>query len=228
MRSLLACTAAVAALTLAASSAWAGDCIRRTVDEDGNETWTNVGVKCSKRSSGGTGHARRRARSADAELQRLDPNGPDAPTEFVPHAQTAKYDPYIKEACELYKVPPALVRAIMDAESNFDPRAMSEKGAVGLMQLMPSTGDHVGAGDLNDPRQNILGGVHYLRELTNAFDGDMVRVVAAYNAGPNAVKAAGGVPQIPETQDYVRKVLRFYYRYKGEPVPAGIDAIVAR
>ncbi|MBS2030943.1 MAG: lytic transglycosylase domain-containing protein [Deltaproteobacteria bacterium] len=214
-------------LALVASTAEASDCIRRIVDADGNETWTNLGVRCGRHGSSTSFSGHSKPRSADAQLQKLAP-GSSAPTEFIPNDQTAKYDPYIKEACSKWSMPPALVRAIMNAESNFDPQAMSEKGAIGLMQLMPDTGDHVAVSDIHDPRDNIMGGVRYLRELTNAFDGDMVRVVAAYNAGPNAVKAAGGVPQIPETQDYVRKVLRLYYHYKGEAVPAGIDAIISR
>ena len=144
-------------------------------------------------------------------------SGPVAPLDFEPNERTAKYDPYIKEACEKYHVPPALVRAIMNAESNFDPHAMSERGALGLMQLMPATHDTVSSGgDILDPRENILSGVQYLRVLINQFDGDFIRVVAAYNAGPSAVIAAGGVPQIPETQDYVHKVLRLYFHYKSE------------
>jgi len=214
-------------LVVGASSAHAGDCIRRIIDADGSETWTNVGVKCGKHGGGTSFSGHSKPRVADAQLQKLSP-GASAPTDFIPNDQTAKYDPYIKEACAKEHIPPALVRAIMNAESNFDPRAMSEKGAIGLMQLIPDTAEHVAVSDIHDPRENILGGVHYLRELTEIFDGDMVRVVAAYNAGPNAVKAAGGVPQIPETQDYVRKVLRLYYHYKGESVPAGIDSIISR
>lgn len=160
------------------------------------------------------GHHRGKLK-ADPELKNWVP-GPTAPLEFTPSNASARYDTTIRKACALYHIPPALVRAIMNAESNFDPKAMSDRGAIGLMQLMPGTADTMAVSNISDPNENIMGGVRYLRELTNKFDGDMVKVVAAYNAGPNAVIAAGGVPEIPETQDYVRKVIRLYFKYKAE------------
>jgi hypothetical protein len=207
---------AVLTLTLFASGAQA-EHIYKWVDHDGVLHVTNV----SRDAKGHRGKVK-----ADPAFKYLVP-GPTAPLDFTPNDQTAKYDAYIKEACAKYHIPPALVRAIMDAESNFDPRAMSEKGALGLMQLMPQTGDKMFVSDILDPRENIMGGVRYLRVLANRFDGDMVKIVAAYNAGPNAVIAAGGVPQIPETQDYVRKVLKRYYQYKGEPAGASSDSETA-
>jgi len=199
----------LAALTLLASSAQA-ERIYKWVDRDGVLHVTNM-------SHGAKGH--RGKLKADPAFNNLVP-GPSAPLKFAPNDKTAEYDGYIKEACATYHIPPALVRAIMNAESNFDPGAMSRAGAIGLMQLMPETGDKMFVSDIHDPRENIQGGVRYLRVLANRFDGDMVKIVAAYNAGPNAVIAAGGVPQIPETQDYVRKVLRLYYQYKGEAAGA--------
>ena len=117
----------------------------------------------------------------------------------------------------LLAAPPALVRAVMHAESAFDPNAVSNVGASGLMQLMPATAREMYVKDIFDAKDNIEGGVRYLRVLANEFDGDMVKIVAAYNAGPKAVWNAGGVPAIPETQDYVRKVLRLYFSYKNPP-----------
>ncbi len=138
-----------------------------------------------------------------------------APLEFSPRAETSVYDDTIKQACSLYKIPPPLVRAIIAAESNFDPYAVSARGAQGLMQLMPETAAEMFVDEVFDARKNIFGGVRYLRVLTNMFDGDMLRIIAAYNAGPDAVKRAGGVPELSETQEYVRRVIKLYFAYKG-------------
>ena len=183
--------------------------IYKWTDGDGVLHISNIG-KDGRKHGGGS------RKVADPDFKSWVP-GPTAPLDFAPLDQTARFDPVIREACATYHIPPALVRAIMNAESNFDPHAMSNKGAIGLMQLMPTTGSEMAVTDISDPAENIRGGVRYLRVLTNRFDGDMVRIVAAYNAGPNAVLQAGGVPQIPETQDYVRKVIGLYFRYKGEP-----------
>ena len=122
---------------------------------------------------------------------------------------------HIRAAAEKYRIPEALLFAVMAVESNFDHRALSEKGAVGLMQLMPGTAKEMYVSDAWDPAQNIEGGARYLRVLANQYSGDMVKTLAAYNAGPEAVKrAGGGIPPIPETQEYVRKVVALYQAYK--------------
>ena len=113
-----------------------------------------------------------------------------------------------------YRIPESLVRAVMHAESNFDPHAVSPRGASGLMQLMPETAQEMYVKDIFDVQQNIEGGVRYLRVLANQFDGDMVKILAAYNAGPDALKKFGGPPPFEETQDYVRKVIQLYFQYK--------------
>jgi len=103
----------------------------------------------------------------------------------------------------------------MAVESNFDHRAISEKGAVGLMQLMPDTAREMYVADAYEPSQNIEGGARYLRILANQFQGDLVKTLAAYNAGPDAVRRAGDtVPDIPETREYVRKVVALYQAYR--------------
>lgn len=133
----------------------------------------------------------------------------------VKPAQAVVFDTYVKSSALRYQIPVALVQAIMHAESNFNTRAVSPKGALGLMQLMPTTAQGMYVKDILSPEQNIDGGVRYLRVLANLFDGDMVKMVAAYNAGPEAVRRARGmVPPFAETQDYVRKVLALYYQYK--------------
>ena len=122
---------------------------------------------------------------------------------------------HIRLAAAKYKIPEALLFAVMAVESNFDHQALSEKGAIGLMQLMPGTAKEMYVSDAWDPAQNIEGGARYLRVLANQYGGDMVRTLAAYNAGPDAVRrAGGGVPPIPETQEYVRKVVALYQAYK--------------
>jgi soluble lytic murein transglycosylase-like protein len=121
----------------------------------------------------------------------------------------------IHTAAQRYALPEALLLAVMAVESNFDHRALSEKGAMGLMQLMPMTAKDMYVSDAWDPLQNIEGGARYLRILANQYDGDMVKTIAAYNAGPEAVRRAGGdVPNIPETREYVRKVIALYQAYK--------------
>jgi soluble lytic murein transglycosylase-like protein len=107
-------------------------------------------------------------------------------------------------------VEPALVRAVIQAESDFDRRALSAKGAMGLMQLMPETARELGVSDPWDPDQNIDGGTRYLRQLLDRFGGDLAHALAGYNAGPSAVERYGGVPPYAETTAYVDRVLGFY------------------
>jgi soluble lytic murein transglycosylase-like protein len=128
------------------------------------------------------------------------------------------YDGHIRAAAEKYGLAPPLLKAVMAAESNFNPAAVSLKGATGLMQLMPGTARDMYVYDIFDPAQNIEGGARYLRLLQDRFGGDLHKVLAAYNAGPERVERYGGaVPPIPETQAYVRKVLALYETYMGMP-----------
>lgn len=109
-------------------------------------------------------------------------------------------------------VDPELIRAIIRAESNFDPSAVSRKGAQGLMQLMPGTAGRYAVGNAFDPASNIRGGVRYLRFLHDMFSGRLPLALAAYNAGENVVLRYNGVPPYPETRQYVNRVLGFYGR----------------
>lgn len=109
-----------------------------------------------------------------------------------------------------YGVDPKLVTAVARSESGFDPNALSPAGAVGVMQLMPETAESLGVRDIRNPRENIEGGVKYLKELLTTFNGDVAKAVAAYNAGPQAVINHNGVPPYNETQAYVGKVLQQY------------------
>jgi soluble lytic murein transglycosylase-like protein len=108
-------------------------------------------------------------------------------------------------------LPVRLIEAVIAVESNFDPRATSKKGAQGLMQLMPDTARDLAVTDPYDPAANIDGGARYLRQMLDLFNQDVTLALAAYNAGPNSVRAAGGVPVITETVDYVRRVRAHFH-----------------
>ena len=116
----------------------------------------------------------------------------------------------IQLAAKKQGVDPKLAQAIARAESDYSPSVVSSAGAVGVMQLMPETAAGLGISDINDPRQNIDGGVRYLKQMLTTFNGDVSMAVAAYNAGPQAVKNYNGVPPYSETQAYVQKVLSYY------------------
>jgi soluble lytic murein transglycosylase len=129
---------------------------------------------------------------------------------------TKAYDPAIKRASRQHGVSAALVKAVIAAESGFDPSAVSRKGAQGLMQLMPGTARDLGVDDVFDPWQNIDGGTRYLGEMIERFPGKLSLAVAAYNAGPEAVKKHRGVPPYAETRTYVQRVLRLYKKYHAD------------
>jgi soluble lytic murein transglycosylase-like protein len=122
----------------------------------------------------------------------------------------------IDRAAALHKVPAELVRAVIWAESAGDAAAISTAGAIGLMQLMPRTAGEMFVEDPVDPAQNIMGGTRYLRWLANQFNGDMILTLAAYNAGPEAVRKYGGVPPFEETRHYVKRVLAYYQQLKSQ------------
>jgi soluble lytic murein transglycosylase-like protein len=125
----------------------------------------------------------------------------------------APYARIVETASRAHGVEERLVHALIWAESSYDPKAVSPSGAEGLMQLMPATAKRYGVRDAFDPKQNIDGGVKHLRELLDQFDGDLELVVAAYNAGANAVVRAGNrIPPYPQTEAYVPKVIAYYHR----------------
>jgi soluble lytic murein transglycosylase-like protein len=139
-----------------------------------------------------------------------------APSDRDPTRFT-RYDEWIRQACALYQIPEQLVRAVIKVESDYDPRAVSYAGARGLMQLMPGTAERMQVRDIDDPRENIFGGVRFLRILANDFNGDLALTIAAYNAGGGAVIAHGGIPPYAQTRDYVVKVTKYYRRYRTIP-----------
>jgi soluble lytic murein transglycosylase-like protein len=150
-------------------------------------------------------------------VHRITINGRRSPPRHLRRSSVA-YDEHIRAAAQKYGLAPPLLKAVMAAESNFDPAAVSDKGATGLMQLMPATAREMSVVDPRDPAQNIDGGARYLKALQERYDGDLEKVLAAYNAGPEAVRRSGGaIPDIAETQAYVRKVLGLYQGYMKAP-----------
>lgn len=135
----------------------------------------------------------------------------------VKPADITKYDHLITKASEKYNVDSALVKAVIKAESNFDHKAVSRKGARGLMQLMPATANSLQVRDSFHPEKNIDGGVRYLRYLLNLFKGDLPLALAAYNAGETAVtRHHYSIPPFRETQTYIQRVLHYFAQYRNE------------
>jgi soluble lytic murein transglycosylase-like protein len=141
-------------------------------------------------------------------------SGHPAEVEKIAKPDTDKYDHLINESCGLHGVDFALVKAIIRAESCFDPYAISSKGAEGLMQLMPETSKKLNVANPFDPHENIKGGVKYLKYLLDRFNDDLRLSLAAYNAGETTVAQVKGVPNYRETKSYVAEVLRYYKEYK--------------
>jgi len=133
------------------------------------------------------------------------------PSAASPSAKASpEIDQMVEQTANRFKVDPGLVHAIIRVESGYDPQAVSSKGAMGLMQLVPATAQRFGVANPFDPKQNIEGGVNYLKHLLDLFGGDLPLSLAAYNAGEHTVQRSGGIPAIPETQNYVRKITSIY------------------
>ncbi|HEX4642723.1 MAG TPA: lytic transglycosylase domain-containing protein [Candidatus Acidoferrales bacterium] len=138
-------------------------------------------------------------------------------------ANREKIEQMIREVSARYRVDPALVRAVMQTESNWKSSAVSRKGALGLMQLEPGTAQALGVNNAFDPKQNLDGGVRYLHTLLERYNGDLDRALAAYNAGPGAVDRAGGIPHYRETREYVQKVTDSYFRPGSDRLPRAFE-----
>ncbi len=160
------------------------------VDEQGRKIYVNTGETTSQ---------------ADWMARSFRPG-----TTGVPGQAPADIDRMVEQTANRLNVDPELVHAIIRVESGYDSQAVSSKGAMGLMQLIPATAQRFGVANPFDPKQNIEGGVNYLKYLLNLFGGNLPLSLAAYNAGEHAVQRSGGIPAIPETQNYVRKITSIY------------------
>lgn len=130
-------------------------------------------------------------------------------------ANQKRYTALVASAAQTYQLDEALLHALISTESGYEPGALSKKGAIGLMQVMPGTGKRYGARDLNDPAQNVAAGARYLRDLLRQFNNDLSLALAAYNAGENAVLRHGRrIPPYRETQQYVPRVLALYKKFQ--------------
>lgn len=124
------------------------------------------------------------------------------------------FEGIISQASERFKVDPFLIKAVIKAESDFNQNAVSQKGAQGLMQLMPGTAEDMKVEDPFNPEENIFGGTRYLSMMLSRFNNDMRLALAAYNAGPERVENHRGIPPIPETKSFIEKVMQYYGRYR--------------
>lgn len=212
-------TAAVLAVAGALAGPWAADArsVYSYVDEDGVIRVFDEASEEYQRLQRRPARSRGRIISSP-QVHRIEIGERIAPEQAARRWSLSgkDYDPHVRAAAHKYDLPPALIKAVMAAESAFNPLAVSRKGAQGLMQLMPETARELSVRDVWDPAQNIDGGARYLRKLWTQYDGDLYRTLSAYNAGPEAVKRArGSIPNIAETQDYVRRVLALYQAYIG-------------
>ncbi|MGO5000029.1 lytic transglycosylase domain-containing protein [Oceanisphaera sp. W20_SRM_FM3] len=165
---------------------------------DGSITLTNIPAK-------GQGYTLLRREPAAITLKAAPALAP------LPSLQGRPFAALIAQVAQEQKLPENLLHGIIRAESNYNPSALSPKGAIGLMQLMPGTALELGVADAWDPLSNIRGGARYVKRLMKMFDNDLSLVLAAYNAGPGAVKTRGNrIPPFPETQNYVAKVTEHY------------------
>ena len=136
----------------------------------------------------------------------------DVTTEYAVVPAKEAYEDIIQEAARTYDIDAALIRAVMQAESAFHPYIVSKAGAEGLMQLMPELADEMGVADSFDPRENIMGGARYLKQLLDQHNGNIALTLASYNAGPGNVKRYGGVPPFKETRNYVKTIKQILKR----------------
>ncbi len=214
------------------SSNLLADPIRQFINDDGSVEFTNADVPTSKanqtsrqtiiyksinNANDGVVFSDQKPLAGEFEVLRYDcyACNPDSPINWYSIAlNTNAYRNEVKQLATKYQVDAALVRAVMHAESAFKVNALSNKGAQGLMQLMPATAKDMGVMNAFDARQNIEGGVKYLAWLLETFDGDIMLATAAYNAGPGAVKRYNGIPPFAETEVYVERVGILHQRYK--------------
>jgi soluble lytic murein transglycosylase-like protein len=178
--------------------------IAKVVDNSGRHFWVNAEPQVTTKLSPAKSRA---AIYMPAEVSFTGRN--DRPAMSIDRDGAERL---VREAADRHNVDPALVRAVIETESNWNSSAISRKGAVGLMQLMPTTAQRFGASDFYTPQQNVEAGVKYLKTLLERYDGNLDLALAAYNAGEGAVDRAHGIPRFRETRDYVQKVQNAYFR----------------
>jgi soluble lytic murein transglycosylase-like protein len=192
-------------LVLAVSAGIARADIYRYVDANGAVQFTNVPPDSRYKV-----YLKEKRQKPDPVAQTLT-----AELRYYDNKARSRYDRYIHEAARLTKLEPALLHAVISAESGYNPLARSHKGAAGLMQLMPETAKRYGVRNRLDPAQSIHGGARYLRDLVRMFNNDLQLAVAAYNAGENAVVRHGNrIPPYIETMTYVPRVMNYYKKYR--------------
>jgi soluble lytic murein transglycosylase-like protein len=179
--------------------------IYQFVDESGVVHFTNVPGGRVKKDAKVHAEARDPA-SSSAAARPAPPAAGNQRTEDIP----VSYVNIINSTCERFGVDPSLVHAMVKVESDFNPFAISRKGAMGLMQLMPQTASTMNVRNTFSPHENIEGGVKYLRYLLDRYEGNLSLALAAYNSGETAVKKWGTIPPFKETQDYVKKIMQIY------------------
>ena len=138
----------------------------------------------------------------------------ERPGRSLEDGNSRSFDTIIREASKIHGISEPLLKAIIKTESNFNPRAVSKKGAKGLMQIMPKNFKALNIRNPFNPRENIMGGAKYFKTLHTRYNGKLPLVLAAYNAGPNMVDKYKDIPPFPETQNYVKKVMKYYSVYK--------------
>ena len=188
---------------------YAGQGISAHLDSQGRVVFVNEEPPSPSRPA----NASRRVVASASATPKSDSTEPISAGEFLGESSTlgqGNLDALIEEAAGQHQIDPDLVRAIIQVESNYNPYAVSPRGARGLMQLIPATARRFGVRNLFDPRSNLDGGIRYLKYLMGMFEGDLQLSLAAYNAGEDAVARSRGVPPFRETQDYVRKITELY------------------
>ena len=190
LKSLLPAFLTAAALALFGHYGY-GQALYSYTDDNGVRVFTNIAPK-------------------DPVKDLVITGSPPSPDFFDSDTGSGSVDEIIEKYAKYYSLDPSLIRSIIKTESDFNPMAVSPKGARGLMQLMPETAKRLGVENSFDPEQNIHGGVRHFRSLLDTFDNDLVLSLAAYNAGENLVQRLGRVPEIKETRNYVQSVTKLY------------------
>ena len=195
---LITRTVSALALGAALTSAWAGDRVYQYAMADGSILFTNTRLKHSNPIKVKY-YGRPVAHSVCSDASTREGE-----------RRIKRYMRYIEAVSLEYDIDPKLIQAVIATESCYDHQAVSRVGAQGLMQLMPATAKELGVSNPFNPRENIAGGVRYLRQMLDTFNQDEKLALAAYNAGPNAVKKYKGIPPYKETRNYVKKILKLY------------------